>query len=555
MSLDPDIQELIGDGPEPSAEVVPFGRETAMGGAYEGASRMNRELALYAPPIRSADGDILPEKTMADSRVRDMARNDAYVMSGVNIHRDNIVGSMFMLNAKPNWKVLGLTEAWAEEFQELVEAKFSLWAESPSNWPDASRMNTLTSLVRLAVGVFVMTGEVLATVEWRRDVLRAFRTCIQMIDPDRLSNPFGEMDGPELRGGVKRDWMGAPLGYWIRMAHPADINDMAAYKWKYIPATKGLASGKPAWDRPMVIHIVEQFRPEQTRGMAQMVSALKEMKMTKSFRDITLQRAVLQATYAATIESDLPPEAIAEALGSGQTSSWAANYLSQIAEYTKGAKNLQIDGVKIPHLYPGTKLNFQPGAATDGVGEEFEKSLLRQIAASLGVSYEQLSKDYANTNYSSARAAMNETWKYMQSKKRLVADRFASIVYRLWLEEAINNGEIPLPAGAPNWYEGQNADAYCACEWIGASRGQIDELKETQAAALRMRNNLSTLEDEMAKLGKDWRQVLRQRKRENDMMKEFGLVMEADNMLNAASGDVREASGGDAEEPQGDKTK
>ena len=40
------------------------------------------------------------------------------------------------------------------------------------------------------------------------------------------------------------------------------------------------------------------------------------------------------------------------------------------------------------------------------LGQEFEQSLLRYIAAALGVSYEQLSKDYSQTNYSSARAAM-----------------------------------------------------------------------------------------------------------------------------------------------------
>lgn len=552
MTTDNEIDALIGTT---SAETVPFGRETALGGAYEGASRFNRELALYSPPVRSADGDILPEKGIADARARDMARNDAYVLNGINIHRDNIVGAMYMLNAKPNWKVLGLDEKWAEEFQEIVEAKFTLWAESPNNWPDAARMNSLTAMVRLAVGIYVMTGEVLATAEWRRDRGRAFATCVQMLDTDRLSNPYGESDGPTLRGGVRRDYMGAPLGYYIRMAHPADMTDMNAYRWKYVPATKGLAAGMPWWDRPLVIHIVEQFRPDQTRGIAQMVSALKEMRMTKNFRDVTLQRAVLQATYAATIESDLPAEAVAEALGGGSSSTWAENYLSQIAAYTKGAKNLQLDGVKIPHLYPGTKLNFQSGAATDGVGEDFEKSLLRQIAAALGVSYEQLSKDYANTNYSSARAAMTETWKYMQSKKRMVADRFASIVYRLWLEEAINKGEVPLPAGAPSWYEGQNADAYSQCEWIGASRGQIDELKETQAAALRIRMNLSTYEDEMARLGKDWRAALAQRKREQELLKDYGLVVEADNMMNAVSGEVREANTGDADEPQGDKSK
>lgn len=545
MITDNDIDELIGIQQRPS--------EQMMGGAYEAASRTSRELALWAPPMRSADGDILPEKGTADSRVRDMARNDAYVAGGINLHRDNIVGSMYMLSAKPNWKVLGLTEEWSVEFQEMVEAKFTLWAESPSNWPDAAKVNTLTGLVRLALGVYVMTGEVLATAEWRRNNLRTFRTCIQMLDPDRLSNPFGEMDSPELRGGIKRDFMGAALGYYIRMAHPHDIADMNAYRWKYVPATKGLAAGNLDWDRPMVIHILEQFRPDQTRGIAQMVSALKEMRMTKHFRDITLQKAVTQAMYAATIESDLPTEAVQAQLG-GMNTDWATQYLASIAQYVGSAKNLQFDGVKIPHLYPGTKLNFQNASGTDGVGEDFERSLLRYLAASLGVSYEQLAKDYSNTNYSSARAAMLETWRYMQGKKRMVADRFASLVYRLWLEEAINIGEIVLPAGAPSWYEGQNADAYSQCEWIGASRGQIDELKETQAAVLRIRNNLSTYEDEMARLGKDWRAAFRQRKREEAMLEEFGLKVEADNMMNAASGEVREANDGEADEPKGDKT-
>lgn len=131
----------------------------------------------------------------------------------------------------------------------------------------------------------------------------------------------------------------------------------------------------------------------------------------------------------------------------------------------------------------------------------------------------------------------------MQSRKKMVADRFASHVYALWLEEAINKGEITsMSRKAPNFYEGLNAEAYTSCEWIGASRGQIDELKETQAAVLRLQNNLSTYEDEHARLGKDWRKVLVQRERENAEMKARGLINEQSNMMNAASGAARKKS-------------
>lgn len=521
MRTDPEIDALLGNA-LPAVLAPSTGKALAMvGGPYDGADRFDRELMTWSPSFGSADQDILPDKPVLDARVRDRIRNDAYVQSGEEIHKDNIVGSMFLLNAKPAFEVLGLDETWAEEFQTEAESKFTLWAESENNWPDAARVNTLTSLVRLAIGVYGAAGEVLASVEWVRDG-GPFSTAIQMIDVDRLSNPMGALPSPSLRGGVQRNGMGAPIGYHIRMAHPSDFSNPLSYQWKYVPIRK-------PWGRLQMIHIVEQTRPDQTRGVAAMVSALKELKITKKFRDIVLQNAVVQATYAASIESDLPSEAVFASLGGGNLTEkgivdWATGYLGAINKYAGGAKNMHIDGVKIPHLFPGTKLQLRPAGQGGPLGTEFEQSLLRYIAANLGVSYEQLSRDYSQSNYSSIRAAMTETWKFMQARKRMVADRFASNIYRLWLEEAINKGEITtVGKNAPSFYEGLNADAYCKSEWIGASRGQIDELKETQAAVLRLDNNLSTLEDELGRMGKDWRASIRQRKREKTMLEAAGL--------------------------------
>lgn len=512
-----------------------------VGGAYDGASRFNRELSTWYPAFQSADNDILPEKQTLDARSRDVLRNDAYVAGGADLHKDNIVGAAFLLNAKPEHKALGLDEKWAEEFQEEVESKFTLWAESPNNWPDAARLNTLTSLVRMAVGVYVACGEVLASAEWLRDTGRPFSTAIQMIDVDRLSNPHFLPDTPTLRGGVQRNMFGAPLGYHIQKCHPTDWMNPDTFSWKYVPTRK-------PWGRLQMIHIMEQLRPDQTRGISAMVSALKELRITKKFRDIVLQNAVVNATYAASIESDLPSDTVFQALGAGSNnanaviSDYATAWLTAISQYSGNSKNMQIDGVKIPHLFPGTKLQMRPAGQGGPLGTEFEQSLLRYIAANLGVSYEQLSRDYSQTNYSSIRAAMTETWKYMQSRKRMVADRFASILYGLWLEEAVNKGEITsMSRKAPNWYEGLNREAYAACDWIGASRGQIDELKETQAAVLRLKYHLTTYEDEHARLGKDFRKVFIQREREQKEMEDRGLTVEGDdNMMNATTGAPRQ---------------
>lgn len=553
------IDPLVGDTYDALVGGIPRGREVAMIGkpAYDGASRFNRESSLWSPPILSADRELLPEKVDADVRVRDLIRNDAFVRNGVTIQQDSIVGEMFLLNAKPEFKVLGLDEVWAEEFQEEVEAKFTLWAESHRNHPDASRMNTLTGMARMIVGIHSMAGESLTSVEWLRDTGRPFNTALQLIDLDRLSNPNGEMDTKFLRRGVRRNMYGAPLGYWIQNGHPTDYLDLDSYTWKYVPITK-------PWGRIQMIHLVDQWRPDQSRGVSMMISALKETRMGKKFRDIVLQNAVLNATYAASIESDLPTDVAMAQAGGGDKhalNNFAADYLASINEYVGGTRNLQIDGVKIPVFFPGTKMKLQPAGTPGGLGTNFEQSVMRYTAAALGVGYSELSKDFSDANYSNLKAELAGTERRMRVQKRNTADRFANHVYALWLEEALNKREITsMPRNAPNFYEGLNKEAYINATWIGASMGQIDELKETQAAVLRLNNGLSTREDELAKLGKDWRPVMRQLAREQKLAKSLDLQFGADksstNMMNAAGGtpsDEGAAPRSESKEEEGDE--
>jgi len=512
------------------AEIKPLSID-AFGGAIEGAERNSRETARWTPSMQSPDQIINGVKPMADARGRDMVQNDGYVSGAATLHKDNIVGSQYRLNAKPNWRVLGASEGWAEEFQLVVESRFHTASESEECWFDASRKNTFTGLIRLGVGGFVFTGEVLGTAEWMRESRRPFKTAIQIISPDRLSNPDGVSDDRFMRRGIKRDQYGRSLIFHIRNGHPGDrYADLQAYTWKAIPAEK-------PWGRKQVIHIIDQLLPDQSRGIADMVAALKQMRMTKSFQEITLQNAVVNASYAAAIESELPSADVFAAIGAGNANGpmdamqqYLGFYMGALSSYLDGSKNITMDGVKIPHLFPGTKLNLRPVGTPGGVGTDFEQSLLRHTAAALGLSYEQFSRDYTKTNYSSARASMNETWKFMQSRKKAVADRLASNIYTLWLEEELAAGNIPLPKGKTrDWfYQPMVKDALCECDWIGASRGQIDETKETQAAILRIKSGLSTYEKECARLGEDFRKMFEQRAREKKIIESYGLEFDLD---------------------------
>lgn len=495
-------------------------------GGLEAGSRVSRELASWQPALHSPDATINLVKDIVDARARDFVGNDGYALGAMAVHKDSVVGSQFKLNLNPNYRILGLDEVWADEFQQEVEELFTLYAESLNNWSDASRINSFTNLIRLGIGVHFMSGEIVASAEWINNGRRPYRTAIQMIEADRLCNPNNEEDSKTLRKGVERNAYGEPVAYHFRTGYETDpYVDGEQYTWIRIPA-------ETRFGRKRIIHVHEQVRPDQSRGIAEMVAVLKQMRMTQRFQDVSLQQAVLQATYAATIESELPPESAYQQLGQGGTTDWAKSFLTQVAAYSGSARNLQIDGVKIPHLYPGTKFKLLNAGAPTGVGETFEQSLLRHTAAGLGLSYEEFSHDYTKTNYSSARAANNNTDKYMKSKKKSVADRYASNIFLLWFEEALNRGDFTtVTRRMPNFYEKMNREAYTRCTWIGSSRGQIDELKETQAAVLRVEAGLSTYEQELARGGQDFREVFAQRKREKDLMEKLGITPEKQKMI------------------------
>ncbi len=565
MSNTTSIDDLLGnvEGAGATPATVPAGGTGSIGavagGAYEGADRMDRAMALWTPPLQSADQEILPSKYMGDARVRDTIRNDAYVANSANLHRDHIVGSLFLLNSKPATKVLWGKddEMWEEEFQEEVEEKFTLWAESDECWVDATRHNTFSEMVRLAVGTHFMGGESISAVEYLRETDRPMSTAIMMLDNERLSSPPAVAHDRFVRGGVRRNRRGRPIGYYIRQGHPSDFTDPDAHKWQLVPAST-------PWGRKQIIHVFEQVRPDQTRGISQITSMLRESHQAKTMRAIALQNMIVNSSYAAAIESDLPTDVVFNMLGGGNVQDESAmtgaienymtSYLSTVAQYVGKSKYAQIDGVKIPHLPPGSKLNLMPVGKGGLLGTEFEQSLLRYMAAGSGTTYEQLSRDYSKTNYSSIKAGLAETKLYMASKKKIIADRFASAIFRLWMEEAINKGmlETLKRPNVPNFYDPLMSEAYTDCDWIGASQGQVDELKETQAALARINGGISTREAEIARFGKDHRKVFKQLAREKRKAEELGLDFSgADEMMGAVEAAADEDN--EAKEPRDDQ--
>ncbi|EOX2611808.1 phage portal protein, partial [Yersinia enterocolitica] len=143
-------------------------------------------------------------------------------------------------------------------------------------------------------------------------------------------------------------------------------------------------------------------------------------------------------------------------------------------------------------------------------------------AASLGISTQQLTQDWSDVNYSSARSAMLEAWKTLTRRRDDFANGFAQPILSCFIEELHDLGEVPLPDGAPDFLAAKAA--YCRAQWMGPGRGWVDPVAEKKGAILGMEAGLSTLEMEAAEnVGEDWEELLDQRQREREAYIERGL--------------------------------
>lgn len=485
--------------------------------SYSGAGRgFGGQLAGWTPQVQTADAALLPNLHQANARADDLSRNHGIASSGVQLHIDHIVGHLFRLSYKPRWRRLGISEEDARAFAQDVESAWLEYAEDPIGCGlDVERKRTFTMMVRESVGTHTRLGEVMAVGEWIDRAGFEFKTAIKMVSPHRVSNPHGRVTDDSLHQGVVVDRNGAAQGYWVRSHSNSGLfGSGLGNDWTYVPR-------ETEWGRQRFLHVFEPTDDGQTRGANQFMAVMEQLKMLSTLQHTALQNAVVNAMYAAVIESELGNTAAMELIGGEGGSGKIQDWMSMMGDYHDAAQ-IKMNGVRIPHLVPGERLNLLTSQGADNGFSDLERAFLRYTAAGLNVSYEQLTRDYSNSTYSSARAGMMDTWRYMMGRRKVIAARFASMIFGLWLEEAIQRGVVRPPRGARlDFYQAKSS--WCNAEWIGSGRLAIDGLKEVKEAVLRIESGLSTYEKELALMGEDYQETFSQQVRESHERREAGL--------------------------------
>lgn len=477
------------------------------GGAGFGGQMMN-----WTPPSEGIDAALLPALSLGNARADDLVRNNGIAANAVALHKDHIVGHLFLISYRPNWRYLGMRESSARRFIDEVESAWTEYCDGMFGEIDIEGKRTFTEFIREGVGVHAFNGEIFLQPVWETETTQLFRTRFKAVSPKRIDTPGHAAGNRQLRAGVETDRNGKALAYHVC---EDDWPFPGAGKWTRIP--KYLASGRPA-----MIHVFEPVEDGQTRGANQFFSVMERLKMLDTLQSTQLQSAMVKAMYAATIESELDSEKAFEYL-SGVTPDAGnplMNILSSYARYY-AANTIKLGGVKIPHLHPGDELKLQTAQNADNGFSALEQALLRYIAAGLGVSYEQLSRDYSQVSYSSARASANESWRYFMGRRKFIAARMATQMFACWLEEALARGIIKAPEARFSFWEARSS--WCSSEWVGAGRMAIDGLKEVQESVMRIEAGLSTYEKELATMGEDYQEIFRQQVRENEERRLAGL--------------------------------
>jgi lambda family phage portal protein len=492
---------------------------------YDAADIYGEHMAGWRPFLWSPDGELNVYRDRIVARMRDIVRNDGWASGAITRILDNAIGANFRPIFKPDYRALcaytglkAFDAKWADEFGRVAESNWRTWAEDIGRYCDAQRKNTVAQIMHLAFRHKLIDGDALAMLPWLPNRGGRYATCIQLIDPDRLSNPQIQFDTQVMRGGVRLDDYGVATGYYIRQAHFGDW--WAAQKslhWDLVPR-------ETKWGRPIIVHDFDSDRADQHRGGAGVLTpVLQRLKMLVKYDGTELDTAILNAIFGAYVESPFDPQLVAEALDGGERNDELDWYQQQRSDFHKD-RRLMLGNSRIPILFPGEKIGMVNAERPNSNFPYFENAVLRNVAAGVGLSAQQISNNWSDVNYSSARGALLEAWKTLHVRRTNFASGFAMPISAAFLEESMDVDDYPLPKGAPAFMECRTA--YARCKWMGPGRGWIDPVSEKQGSVLGMTAGLSTLEDECAEnSGLDWEENLDQRKREVEAFKERGLEL------------------------------
>lgn len=432
---------------------------------YEGAAYGHRHSGFYGKVDQSANQLIHQDMKKLVTRSRQLAINNPYAKRAPKVIANNVVGTGILP-----------TPVGDREEVNKINAAWKSWGESLAC--DFNGDFNFYGIQKLIMRTIVVSGEALVIrkrVKYETNPLGIQLLVLEGDFIDETKHNYtgvGPANGPYDYYGIRYNADNKKIGYWIYDRHP-----MEGYMQ---------SSFVPIED---IIHVYEVERSGQNRGVPFSSSTILKQRDLDDYED-------------------------AEILGKKAASCMPIFVTNNDLE---GSTNSMED--KVEHLEPGTINYLKPGESVSFAQPpqnpgftEFIRTQHRAIANGYGLTYEQLTGDLSNVNFSSARLGwiefqrMVDDWQYL-----LIIPRFCEKAYQWFLDAC----KISLGLG----YNIQ-------VNWTAPRREMIDPIKEINGMKNMVRAGFSSWQEVVKQQGYNPDDVLRELKEDQQRFKDAGLTPE-----------------------------
>lgn len=433
---------------------------------YEAAAKTRRTDTWVATGT-SANQEILAALVTLRDRSRDMTRNNVYARRAVQLIANNVVGTGIM--PRP-------------EGSEALKKKLNqLWKEfAETTLCDFDNLHNMYGLQKLAMLTVCESGEVIIRV--RRRQHEKFPYYFQICEGDYIdhskNNPKLD-NGGYIRMGVEFDKEGKKVGYWLYNMHPAEGQNIIS---TFVPIKD-------------VLHIFKCERPGQIRGVPFGVASMIRLKDFDDYEDAELMRQKIAACFTAFVTDPTPSD------------------ITDNAEELELAEKIQPGAIEI--MPPGKEITFASPPATNGYAE-YTRKILQGIASGYGATYEGITGDLSNVNFSSGRMGWIEFHRNIEDwQYNMLIPMLCNKVWDLFMDSLVLSGLLKETQKVP-------------AQWTPPRRQMIDPAKEIKGMSDEVRNGFTSWSEQVRAQGFDPQDVLEELSKDFKNFKDKGLVLACD---------------------------
>lgn len=456
-------------------------------GYGNGGAAFNQNTMGWNAFSTNADSDLIVNRDTLVQRSRDLFMSSSLANGILKDYATNVTGGGLTLKSNINYEFLGLSRDDARRLEKQIEFEWELWADKSYNCDmEASKsFDDMQTLVMLSV---LLSGDVFVAMPLKSRNGSMYDLKLNIIESDRIMDPYNKDPNKNILGGVELDSDGAPVAYYLvnQLPYAQNFAKIQPTTWKRISAF-GYATG-----RRNMLHIFATERPGQRRGIPILSPIIELFKQLTRYSNAEITAATIASMFAVFIKKINPTQSTFDAVGQTAMNRMGNNAVGQSMAEQSLPRDYKLEPGIIAEMNPNESIEVaNPTRPNTGYGDFVDK-ILQQIAVGLGLPPEFMLKNM-NSSYSASRAAILLAWKMFKTKRQWLVREFCQPVYEEFLAELVAKGRLNMPG----FFDDLTIKAaYCRANWIGENAIQIDPEKDVKAAKIRVEEGFSTREHE-----------------------------------------------------------